>query len=467
LHRTVDLAVGESQSVEMSDGKTATVKLVGVEERRDPIRSAVREALVRVEVNGAAVALKSGNYQLPVLAGGVQLDCPITAGYRSNSDEDSWGLVAAARIRLWPAGSPWIEPTSFVYPARQRWFASMTHMANEPVYVDGGERPATPKIYYHNGLDIGGAEGLVEVVAATDGVVVSSGTARLPGHDDSPVRTRYDVVYVLDGRGWYYRYSHMKTIDPAITPGAAVRMGQRIGILGKEGGSGGWSHLHFEIRSRQPSGRWGTQEGYAFLWQAYLREHRPELVAVARPHHLARTGDTVTLDGSKSWSRSGPIERFEWTFGDGTTASGPRVARSYDRAGSYSEALKVTDRAGRVAYDFAVVQVLDRADPEVLPPTIHAAYSPTFGIRAGEPVTFKVRTFRTTDGQEIWDFGDGTPAVVAHSDGNIDQHARDGYAVTAHRFRAPGHYLVRVERADRRGVKATARLHVMVDEGSK
>jgi hypothetical protein len=78
LHRTVDLAVGESQSVEMSDGKTATVKLVGVEERRDPIRSAVREALVRVEVNGAAVALKSGNYELPVLAGGVQLDCPIT-----------------------------------------------------------------------------------------------------------------------------------------------------------------------------------------------------------------------------------------------------------------------------------------------------------------------------------------------------------------------------------------------------
>src|SRR5947209_4280233 len=76
LHRTIDLAVGESQSVKMPDGETATVKLVGVEERRDPIRSAVREALVRVEVNGAAVALKSGNYQLPVLAGGIQLDCP-------------------------------------------------------------------------------------------------------------------------------------------------------------------------------------------------------------------------------------------------------------------------------------------------------------------------------------------------------------------------------------------------------
>jgi PKD repeat protein len=173
------------------------------------------------------------------------------------------------------------------------------------------------------------------------------------------------------------------------------------------------------------------------------------------------------LDGSKSWSRSGPIERFEWTFGDGTTESGPRVARTYDRAGSYSETLKVTDRAGRVAYDFAVVQVLDRANPGVLPPTIHAAYSPTFGIKAGEPVTFKVRTFRTTDGHETWDFGDGTPTVIAHSDGNIDQHAKDGYAVATHRFRAPGHYLVCVERADRRGMRATARLHVIVEEGAK
>ncbi len=81
----------------------------------------------------------------------------------------------------------------------------------------------------------------------------------------------------------------------------------------------------------------------------------------------------------------------------------------------------------------------------------------------GDPVTFKVRTFRTTDGSETWDFGDGSPAVTVHSDGNVDQHAPDGYAVTIHRFARPGDYLVRVERANRRGWKATARLHVRVD----
>lgn len=59
---------------------------------------------------------------------------------------------------------------------------------------------------------------------------------------------------VLDDRGWYYRYSHLFTIDDAIQPGARVRMGQRLGLLGKEGASGGWAHLHFGIKSRQPSG---------------------------------------------------------------------------------------------------------------------------------------------------------------------------------------------------------------------
>lgn len=463
LVRAVDLAVGDSQTVRLADGQAATVKLLGVNEVRDPIRSAVREARVMVEVNGVPATLTSGNYQLPTSAGGVQVDCPITGGYRTNSNQDPWGLVKDARVRLWPSGSPWIDPTTFVYPARQRWFASSTQMANEPVYVDGGEDPAVRRVYYHDGLDISGAEGLVDIVSATDGTVVAAGKQAVAWLDETPVRPGSDAVFVLDNRGWFHSYEHLKSIDPAVRPGAAVRMGQKVGVLGKEGGSGGWSHLHYAITSRQPSGRWGRQEGYAFLWQAYLRERNPDVLAVARPHRLARVGEPVVLDGSKSWSRYGPVASFEWTFGDGTTATGPRVERTYRRPGSYSEILKVTDRSGRVDYDFAIVQVLDRSTPTKLPPTIHATYAPTLGIRPGDPVTFKVRTFRTTDGHETWDFGDGSPTVEAHSDGNVDRHSENGYAVTTHRFEKPGHYIVRVDRADRHGLAATARLHVVVE----
>jgi murein DD-endopeptidase MepM/ murein hydrolase activator NlpD len=461
----VDLNVGESVRVELADGSTAEVRLEKVEVKTDPVRLAVRAARVVVSVDGQSVALSSGNYELPKTVGSVQIDCPVVGDYRRNTTEDHWGLTKDARVRFWPARWPWIEPETFVYPARQKWFAGMTQMANEPVYVDGGEDPKNEKVYYHSGLDIGGAEGLIEVVAATDGLVVSSGTTRLPGYEDSPVNPRYDVVYLLDDRGWYYRYSHMQTIDAAMKPGAAVKKGQKLGVLGKEGGSGGWSHLHFEVKSRQPSGKWGTEEGYAFLWQSAMREQTPNVVAVARPHRFARIGDTVVLDGSKSWSRSGPTARLEWTLSDGTHANGLRIERVYSKPGTYSEVLKVADASGHVAFDFAVVEVTDPAHPELLPPTLHPVYSPTLGLKARDPVTFKVRTFRVghDGGQETWDFGDGTPAVSVRSDGNVSQHAPDGYAVTTHAYERPGDYLVKVERTSRQGVKGTARLHVHID----
>ncbi|HXJ56589.1 MAG TPA: PKD domain-containing protein [Verrucomicrobiae bacterium] len=463
LVRVVDLDVDEAQQLELADRSRVQVKLLRVEEKRDPLRQAVRQGRVTVEVNGRSLVITSATYHLPTKFDGGQLDCPITKGHVANSSEgNAWGLLKDARLRFWPAASPWIEPGTFVYPLPQRWFASHTQMANEPSFVDGGEAPANKKVYYHYGLDCGGAEGLVDVLAAAAGRVVSVGTELLAGYENTPAKPRYDVIYLLDERGWYYRYSHLQSFDPAVRLGTQIRLGQKIGVLGKEGGSGGWSHLHFDITSRQPSGLWGIQEGYAFLWEAYRRQYAPRIMAVARPHHFVYTGDKVVLDGSKSWSASGRIVRYDWTFTDGTTASGPTVERSYSKSGEYSEILQITDTTGEVDYDFAIVLVVDKSAPDQLPPTIHAAFAPTTDLRTGDPVTFKVRSFRTTAGHERWDFGDGTEPVAVKSDGNVDEHAKDGYAVTQHRFSKPGQYLVRVERSNERGQTAVAHLHVSV-----
>jgi murein DD-endopeptidase MepM/ murein hydrolase activator NlpD len=468
LVRVVDLDVGESQRVQLCDGQQAMVKLLKLNETRDPVRQAVRRAEVTVEVNGNKVMLVSATYHLPRTVAGVRIDCSITKGYNSNGTPQSWALDKDARLRLWPAGSPLLRPGTFQYPVKQRWFASLTQMGNVPVYVDGCEQPAQKHIYYHNGLDIGGCEGLTEVVAATDGLVVSAGLDVLPDHrKDTPVSPRYDVVYVLDGRGWYYRYSHLKAIDKRVKPGRVLSMGDRIGLLGKEGGSGGWSHLHFGISARQPSGRWGEQEGYAFLWEAYRRQYKPKVIAVARPHHLIRAGEKVTMDGSKSWCASGRITRFHWQFVDGTTAEGAQVTRSYPKPGCYSEVLKVTDADGHTAYDFAIVQVLDGDHLNRLPPMIHPTYAPTQGIRPGDPITFKVRTFGTTHGKEVWDFGDGTPKVKVQSDGNVKKLDPNGYAVTRHSFKQPGDYIVRVERTNADGVRGVGHLHVRVDSDKR
>ncbi len=465
LVRVVDLNAGEAAVVELSDGSRAKVRFVNLEEQLDSVTAAVRRAEVTVEVNGERATLVSGTYNLPREVGGAQIDCSVTQGYNVKGTARSWGLKKDARLRLWPKGSPWIRPGSFVYPAKQRWFATDTQMANDPVYVDGGERPDKESIYYHSGLDIGGSEGLVEIVSAVDALVVSAAGETLPEYKrDTPVSPRYDVVYLLDDRGWFYRNSHLKTIDSEIKPGVRVKRGQRLGFLGKEGGSGGWTHLHFEVKSRQPSGEWGTQEGYAFLWQAYLEEQKPAVIAVARPHHLLWSGESVTLDASKSWATAG-IAKYEWTFEDGSKATGARVKRSYDTPGRHSEILKVTDAKGNVAYDFAVVVVYDRGHPERHVTSIHPNFYPTTGIKVGDPVTFKVRSFITgqsREGHETWDFGDGSPTVEVRSDGNAVKLAPDGYAEHAHRFAQPGDHVVKVQRTNEFGVVATGHLWVKV-----
>jgi len=466
LFRIVDLDVGTTEQVKLADGKTASVKLLATGETRDHVRSAIRDARVEVEINGARATLSCGNYRLPVAIGGVQADCEITKAYYSNTRSDFWALTKDARLRLWPAGSPYMPAGSFVYPAKQRWFASRTQMANEPTYVDDGEKITDRPIYYHSGLDIGGAEGMVDVVAATSGLVVGLGKTILATEkDNASLDHNYnDTVWVLDERGWYHRYTHLYSFDPAIKLGGRVEMGQKVGTLGKEGGSGGWSHLHYEILSKQASDKLGTLEGYAFLWEAYLREFRPHVVAVARPHQAVLVGEKTTLDGSRSYSDS-RIVRNDWTFCDGTTATGAKIERTYSQPGTYSEILKITDDHGRTDYDFETVNVADPKHPGEPPPSIQAAYFPTMNLAPGMPVTFKVRTFGTTDGEEAWSFGDGATARTK-SDGNVVALAKDGFAVTTHSFEKPGDYIVRVERANRLGQKAIAHLIVHVDAAS-
>jgi len=82
-------------------------------------------------------------------------------------------------------------------------------------------------------------------------------------------------------------------------------------------------------------------------------------------------------------------------------------------------------------------------------------------IAPGKPVTFKVRTFGTTDGEEGWSFGDGATGVTK-SDGNIEEHAKNGFAAITHIFAKPGDYIVRAERTNRLGQKAIAHLWVPV-----
>jgi murein DD-endopeptidase MepM/ murein hydrolase activator NlpD len=293
---------------------------------------------------GAVATIESGNYRLPITVGSVQIDCAATQGLylRHDTFEDSWGLDKDARLRLWPKGSPWIEPGSFGYPIKQRWFGNVTQAGNEPSYVMGDDAPTSRNIYYHAGNDIGGVEGVDEVVAACDGLVISTAGKTLAEYPDLPFyqQSSYATVYVLDAHGWIFRYTHLKSIDKSVRLGERIKIGQSVGRLGKEEGAGYYAHLHFDIKSRKPSGKWGVEDAYAFLWEAYLREYKPGIIAVARPHLLTSVGESVTLDGSRSWSAAGKITLF-YVASAALLGTGAWLARSRECAppcGQYTSA---------------------------------------------------------------------------------------------------------------------------------
>jgi len=56
--------------------------------------------------------------------------------------------------------------------------------------------------------------------------------------------------------------------------------------------------------------------------------------------------------------------------------------------------------------------------------------------------------------------------VTVQSDGNVDAHNPEGYAVTKHAYRKPGCYIATVRRSDERGRQAITHLFIRVGDGA-
>lgn len=79
--------------------------------------------------------------------------------------------------------------------------------------------------------------------------------------------------------------------------------------------------------------------------------NRPPDAAFAYPLAVLEPGQSVQFDASESGDPDGEIVRYEWAFGDGTTAtrSMPTVSHAYDEPGTYTVALRITDDSGDTA----------------------------------------------------------------------------------------------------------------------
>jgi PKD repeat protein len=123
-------------------------------------------------------------------------------------------------------------------------------------------------------------------------------------------------------------------------------------------------------------------------------------------------GQAVRFDASKSVDPKGLIDRYEWTFGDGTSGSGKTVSHTFPGEGSYLVTLTIrssglSDTKNAAAYS-------DTANYQAVvspynPPVADFLYSPEKpGER--ETVSFDGSASYGTDGSIVsyhWDFGDG------------------------------------------------------------
>lgn len=143
-------------------------------------------------------------------------------------------LIGKGRI-IRPPGSP---PESGKFRVTQEF--GCTGLAAEPAFR------SCP--HFHRGIDIGDRRCDSPVFAAHAGKVKFAGQVPVAG----AARPEKLVVLRHPG-GWGSSYGHLNSIDPAITDGARVLAGQRIGTVGDSGNAAG-CHLHFAIKSGLPKG---------------------------------------------------------------------------------------------------------------------------------------------------------------------------------------------------------------------
>jgi PKD repeat protein len=169
--------------------------------------------------------------------------------------------------------------------------------------------------------------------------------------------------------------------------------------------------------------------------------NRPAWTASTRPIPSFSSGcyDLVCgFDGTGSLGGNGGIVSYAWSFGDGTTDSGPQVSHAYSAGGSYVVTLTVEDAAG-------VTATLSRSV------FVNASPSASFTYACNESqCTFDGAGSSDSDGsirEYYWDFGDG--------------YGENG-VVTGHRYSAVGTFTATLTVIDDSGNYGTQQQNVTI-----
>jgi hypothetical protein len=432
----VFLDVGETHVYRLKDARERRISLKSMTEHADSVIGLIRRAEVLVEVDGTPLKLICEPYVMPTEIAGLRIQADTTSRWMD--------LPKRVQFSLWDASDPIVDTELFVFPlARYSLFSQGTQGYNEPVHLGHKDGDPGGQRFHHNyGFDMAGFEGRDEVLACVDGNVIG-------------VYPDEGTLFLEDDRGIIFEYGHMEKILPEVKDGVKVKRGQKLGLLGRRGGSGNFSHLHVGVylsKDDLAAGRpCRNLNLYPWLMEAFRKSSARTLFAVARPHHAVRTGETVRFDGTRSLSYGSRIKSFRWQFHDGTSLAGAQAEKVYDRPGTYMAALYVEDEKGLRDVDFCKVKVYSKDKLEDVMPIFFLTYSPSRGVRAGQTVYFRGWPQGEEAGDIRIDFGDG--AV-------IEKYVP--YSEVRHSFQKPGIHIVTATTTSA-GFSVTQKLKVIVE----
>jgi len=414
----VCLDINEEYPFKLKDDSEKLIRLISVREYRDSVLGQVRQADVNVRVNGKLLQLVCAPYTMPIEIDGIKIQADTTSAWLP--------LPKRVQLSIWDAKDTIIHTERLGFPIRDYFLFSHGMQAyNEVVHLGWKDGCPEGVSFHHNyGIDFAGYEGREEIISCTDGEVINLSSNR-----------EHIFVVIQDDNGLIWEYGHLDSISPQVKKGAYIKKGQEIGILGKTGPSGNFSHLHLgtylskaDLDANRNNRRLNL---YPWLIAAYQEQYRRTLYAIARPHHTVSTGEKVIFDASHSLSFGSRIVSYKWVFSDGQTINRIKAEKRFDKPGVYIATLWVKDEKGTQDVDFSKVKVFTKSSPEGSIPTIFMTHTPTNNILVYQPVLFRF-WLQGAEGKPIEvDFGDGTI---------IDRYA--SYSEIRHRFKSPGIHIV-------------------------
>jgi len=172
---------------------------------------------------------------------------------------------------------------------------------------------------------------------------------------------------------------------------------------------------------------------------ASLHVDIPPTANFTTAREFGKVGTPLVFDASASNDSDGRIVRYEWTFGDGgsATETGPIVSHVFAATRTYTVTLVVWDDHNATASFQRTISVVP---PK--PPFAVLSFAPSRPF-VGDAVSFNGSLSADPDGtivRYVWQFGDGAGG--------------EGRALT-HRYTYPGEYTVRLAVVDEDGFAAT------------